>query len=66
MDIMNVVRLCDKGKMMRCMLVFSCDDKEAITKQTCEILATRNIVGRDCVVEIRKGTCDVLTERKHI
>ena len=42
--------------MVCCVAGFCGNDGEAITKQTCEIRATRNIAGCDCAVEIRIGS----------
>ena len=51
---------------MVCVLVFYRDEIEAIRKLTGEILAIMNLGERDWIVEIRKGTCNVLVEHEHI
>ena len=63
---MKVIWLLTKRKMMCCVLAFSGDYGKAITETTEDILATRNNEGFGFVVEIRKGTCNVLVEHEHI
>ena len=65
-NVVKVIWLLNKRKMMCCVLAFSGDYGKAIRETTEDILATRNSKDFGWMVEIYKGSRDALGERERI